>query len=106
MIMHMQDMLILVILPTKGQLVLILTHLAVEDQVTLPLLHLLVAIQVPPLLQALHILEIILMMFHLLAQEMVAVLLLVVEVEMIHLIQAVSPQLLIGEIQQKGPAEV
>ena len=104
--MHMQGMLILVILPTKGQLVLILTLLAVEDQVTLPLLHLLVAIQVPPLLQDLHILEIILMMFHLLAQEMVAVLLLVVEVEMIHLIQAVSPQLLIGEIQQKGLTEV
>ena len=102
----MQGILLLMVIPTEGQVVLLLPHQAVGDQVTLPLLHLLVAIQVPPLLQALHILEIILMMFHLLAQEMVAVLLLVVEVETIHLIQAVSPQLLIGEIQQKGLAEV
>ena len=103
--MQMQDLLLILVLPTEGQVVLILIHLAVEDQVIQPLLHLLVAIQLLPLLQAPHILEVILMMFHLLAQEIMTVLLLVVEVGMTHLIRALSLQLLIEEILQKDLVE-
>ena len=101
--MHMQGLLLLLILPTEGQVVL--HHQALVDQVNLPLLHHLMVDQALSLHQPPRLPEATLMIFHLLVQKMMAVTLLVVEMVMVLPIPVIFHQLRIEEIQQKGLAE-
>ena len=105
--MHMQGLLLLLVLPIEGRVaqLLLLLHQAVVDQANLPLpLHFMVD-QTPSLHHLPRLLEVALMIFHLLAQKMMAVTLLVVETVTVLPIPVIILQLLIEGIQQKGLAE-
>ena len=105
--MHMQGLLLLLVLPIEGRVaqLLLLLHQAVVDQANLPLPHHFMVDQALSLHHPPRLLEVALMMFHLLAQKMMAVTLLVVETVTVLPIPVIILQLLIEGIQQKGLAE-